>query len=302
MKNLREVGPELDSAALQKLQELCGHKPPPDYAKFLKKTNGGKFEGFQYVAVPGGDTVAVDALAGLGKGTLHDSFTWFRDMNMGEEDVPPGYIPVAFTPGGDPFVISMVDEVQGVYFWDEPQFFKKSRKKAHAYFVAPTFSQFLKLLRPTLEEAEADLAASDASVKPVGLVKPKKVKVIRPKFKGSLDAKLDQASQHFPELFHKGKCGNSLLAGEAGYELVASFEGWSDHEKRSMESRESDIKNHPHAGQCAESNPNALLLGAFLFGFVLGQADKEKITVKEFASSRNNIAEAIVRNQALLPS
>ncbi len=73
----------------------------------------------------------------------------------------------------------MVDEVQGVYFWDEPQFFKKSRKKTHAYFVAPTFSQFLKLLRPTLEEAEADLAASDASVKPVGLVKTKKVKVIR---------------------------------------------------------------------------------------------------------------------------
>ncbi len=69
-----------------------------------------------------------------------------------------------------------------------------------------------------------------------------------------------------------------------------------------MESRESDIKNHPQAGQCAESNPNALLLGAFLFGFVLGQADKEKITVMEFASSRNNIAEAIVRNQALLPS
>ncbi len=25
-------------------------------------------------------------------------------------------LPVAFTPGGDPFVISMVDEVQGVYF------------------------------------------------------------------------------------------------------------------------------------------------------------------------------------------
>ncbi len=42
--------------------------------------------------------------------------------------------------------------------------------------------------------------------------------------------------------------------------------------------------------------------GAFLFGFVLGQADKEKITVKEFASSRSNIAEAVVRNQALLPS
>ncbi len=126
------------------------------------------------MAVPGGDTVAVDALAGLGKGTLHDALTWFEDMNMGEEDVPPGYFPVAFTPGGDPFVISMVDEVQGVYFWDEPQFFKKSRKKTHAYFVAPTFSQFLKLLRPTLEEAEADLAASDASVKPVGLVKTKK--------------------------------------------------------------------------------------------------------------------------------
>ncbi len=67
MKNLREVGPELDSVALQKLQELCGHKPPPDYAKFLEKTNGGKFEGFLYVAVPGGDTVAVDALAGWAK-------------------------------------------------------------------------------------------------------------------------------------------------------------------------------------------------------------------------------------------
>ncbi len=46
MKNLREVGPELDSAALEKLQALCGHKPPADYAKFLKKTNGGKFEVF----------------------------------------------------------------------------------------------------------------------------------------------------------------------------------------------------------------------------------------------------------------
>ncbi len=91
MKNLREVGPELDSAALEKLQALCGHKPPADYAKFLKKTNGGKFEGFQYVAVPGGDTVAVDALAGLGKGTLHDALTWFEDMNMGEEGCSARY-------------------------------------------------------------------------------------------------------------------------------------------------------------------------------------------------------------------
>ncbi len=302
MKNLREVGPELDSVALQKLQELCGHKPPPDYAKFLEKTNGGKFEGFLYVAVPGGDTVAVDALAGLGEGTLHNTLTWFQDMNMGEEDIPPGYIPVAFTPGGDPFVISMVDEVQGVYFWDEPQFFKKSRKKAHAYFVAPTFSQFLKLLRPTLEEAEADLAACDSSVKPVGLVKPPKVKVIRPKFKGKLDAKLDQASLHFPELFHKGKCSDSLLAGAAGYELVASFEGWHERHKEMLESCQSQIKDHPQAGQCAEANSNTLLLGAFLFGFTLGQSDKEKITVNEFVFAENNIAEAVVRNRGLVPS
>ncbi len=304
MENLHMIGPAVDLVMLEKLERICRRKLPPDYVEFLTKTNGGKFESYQYVAAPGGDTVAVDWLAGLGEGALHDTFTWFENMNGREREleIPPGYIPVAFTPGGDPFVISMVDEVPGVYFWDDQLFFKKSRMRTHAYFIAPTFSQFLELLRPTLEEAEADLAASDALVKPVGLVKPKKVKVIRPKFKGSLDAKLDQASQHFPELFHKGKCSNSLLAGEAGYELVASFEGWYDHAKRSMESRESDIKNHPQAGQCAESNPNALLLGAFLFGFVLGQADKEKITVMEFASSRNNIAEAIVRNQALLPS
>lgn len=302
--NLRMIGPAVDSVLLEKLEVICGHQLPPDYVEFLKQTNGGKFESYQYVAAPGGDTVAVDWLAGLGEGALHDTFTWFENMNGREREleIPPGYIPVAFTPGGDPFVISMVDEVPGVYFWDDQLFFKKSRMRAHAYLIAPTFSQFLELLRPTLEEAEADLAACDASVKPVGLVKPPKVKVIRPKFKGKLDAKLDQASLHFPELFHSGKCSDSLSAGKAGYELVASFEGWSDHEKRSMESRESDIKNHPQAGQCAESNPNALLLGAFLFGFVLGQAEKEKITVKEFASSRNSIAEAIVRNQALLPS
>ena len=127
------------------------------------------------------------------------------------------------------------------------------------------------------------------------------MKVIRPKFKGNLDAKLDQASQHFPELFHKGKCSDSLLAGEAGYELVASFEGWYDRDKEMLESCQSHIKDHPQAGQCAESNPNALLLGAFLFGFTLGQSDKEKITVKEFVLSENNIADAVVRNQALLP-
>ncbi len=89
MNNLREIGPALDSAAFKKLQELCGHKPPPDYAKFLQKTNGGKFEGFQYVAVPGGDTVAVDALAGLGEGTLHDALTWFEDMNMAKKTFRP---------------------------------------------------------------------------------------------------------------------------------------------------------------------------------------------------------------------
>ena len=304
MINLRLVGPAVDSVVLEKLERICGHKLPPDYVEFLKKTNGGKFESYQYVAAPGGDAVAVDWLAGLGEGVLHDTFTWFENMNGREREleIPPGYFPVAFTPGGDPFVISLVDEVQGVYFWDDQLFFKKSRMKTHAYFVAPTFSQFLKLLRPTLEEAEADLAASDSSVKPVGLVKPKKLKVIRPKFKGNLDVKLDQASQHFPELFNKGKCSDSLLAGEAGYELVASFEGWYDRDKRMMESCLSEIKNHPQAGQFAESNPNALLLGAFLFGFALGQSDKEKITVKEFVLSRTNIAEAVVRNQALFSS
>ncbi len=139
------------------------------------------------------------------EGALHDTFTWFENMNGREREleIPPGYIPVAFTPGGDPFVISMVDEVPGVYFWDDQLFFKKSRMRTHAYFIAPTFSQFLELLRPTLEKAEADLAASDALVKPVGLVKPKKVKVIRPKFKGSLDAKLDQQVNTFRNCFTK---------------------------------------------------------------------------------------------------
>ncbi len=299
MNNLREIGPALDSAAFKKLQELCGHKPPPDYAKFLQKTNGGKFEGFQYVAVPGGDTVAVDALAGLGEGTLHDALTWFKDMNMGEEDVPPGYIPVAFTPGGDPFVISMVDEVQGVYFWDEPQFFKKSRKKAHAYFVAPTFSQFLKLLRPTLEEAEADLAACDSSVKPVGLVKPPKVKVIRPKFKGKLDAKLDQASLHFPELFHSGKCSDPRSARNSGFELTASVDDdWGEF----VESLITQIESYPAVMQCVDANANAMLLYFFLYGFVTGQYHKGRVKDDEFMYSKRNISDALVRNLGLVPS
>ncbi len=247
--------------------------------------------------------MAVDALAGLGKGTLHDTLTWFQDMNMGEEDVPPGYFPVAFTPGGDPFVISMVDEVQGVYFWDEPQFFKKSRKKAHAYFVASTFIQFLKLLRPTLEEAEADLAACDSSVKPVGLVKPPKVKVIRPKFKGKLDAKLDQASLHFPELFHSGKCSDPLSAGKAGFELAASVkEHWGQTTTDLIESRVTRIDGHPNVVQCVEANRNALLLHTFLFGFVTGQFCIGRVKDDEFMYSERSVNDALVRNQGLVPS
>lgn len=44
-----------------------------------------------------------------------------------ELEIPPDYFPVAFTPSGDPFAISLVDEVQGEYFWDDQRFFKKSR-------------------------------------------------------------------------------------------------------------------------------------------------------------------------------
>ncbi len=196
----------------------------------------------------------------------------------------------------------MVDEVQGVYFWDEPQFFKKSRKKAHAYFVAPTFNQFLKLLRPTLEEAEADLAACDSSVKPVGLVKPPKVKVIRPKFKGNLDAKLDQASLHFPELFHSGKCSDPLSAGKAGYELVASVnDHWSQTTTDLIESV-SRVDDDPAVAQCVKANRNATLLYTFLHGFVTGQFHKGRVKDDEFMYSKRSISDAVVRNQGLVPS
>ncbi|MCW1927802.1 SMI1/KNR4 family protein [Bhargavaea beijingensis] len=138
------------SATLQeitKIEKQYKVKLPNDYVKFLKEFNGGVIEKNDQNKVFIKDISAyihVDVLYGLQTGSrTSDIETW---MNKFEDDL----LEHAMIIGDDlmqGFIVLICEgEFEGVYYWDDSYQFDESTDEENTYWIADSFSSFVKQL------------------------------------------------------------------------------------------------------------------------------------------------------------
>ena len=104
---------------LEKVENKVGYQLPQEYKSFLLKHNGGrplldavryKNEHFDFVAY-------FYAIRGE---MYHDDLA--RQIGEHEDMIPEGYLPIAESPGGDVFCISLKESTMGAIFhWDHEE-------------------------------------------------------------------------------------------------------------------------------------------------------------------------------------
>ncbi|MFC7366245.1 MULTISPECIES: SMI1/KNR4 family protein [Bhargavaea] len=138
------------SATLQeitKIEKQYEVKLPYDYVEFLKEFNGGVIEKNDENKVFIKDISAyihVDVLYGLQTGSrTSDIETW---MNKFEDDL----LEHAMIIGDDlmqGFIVLICEgEFEGVYYWDDSYQFDESTDEENTYWIADSFSSFIKQL------------------------------------------------------------------------------------------------------------------------------------------------------------
>jgi len=131
-------GGPLEDMLLSDLQRKVGYVLPHDYEVFLRTHNGGR-PSRRLFHIPGcGAEALVDVL--LGVGTPNSVEEWIDEM---EEDLPPGFIPIGFDPGGNALLLDLSSTPAAVYYWDSARHFQQSSDDENTYRVASSFLDFL---------------------------------------------------------------------------------------------------------------------------------------------------------------
>src|SRR5688572_4270575 len=133
MIKLVKSGKKISPADIDDLARQIGFELPKDYASFLAKTNGGAFEDYMYIAIPQGQVTSVDVIYGVGPSAIRDGMKMLEEFEYG---MPQGYWPVASDAGSNKFLLCLLDEERGIYYWDWQSLFRTTSEEMNTYFVA----------------------------------------------------------------------------------------------------------------------------------------------------------------------
>lgn len=124
----------LTETELARFEAKLGRRLPADYRAFLLEHNGGKPSAV-FLTVPGFEDTMVHVFCGIG--TRVDLEKRMRDL---EDDLPSGWIPIGFDPGGN---VYLANPSGAVFYFDD----HNSKK---SFRIAGSFSAFLSVLREEL--------------------------------------------------------------------------------------------------------------------------------------------------------
>ncbi len=133
--------PPSDSNKINIFEQEHGISLPADYRAFLRLHNGGKPLP-DVVTIPDCSQKAIiDHFLGLGRES-EDLEDWMNELR---EDMPQGFIPIGFDPGGNAILLDLSDGV--IYYWDSARFFDASTDDENTYWVANSFEDLIKSLK-----------------------------------------------------------------------------------------------------------------------------------------------------------
>jgi len=135
---------------LDEFEQTHGFKLPDDYRSFLLEFNGGYPipEIIDFIQYGKSQSDIVNYLCGIHNGEYWASLEWH--INILKNRVPSGFIPIGDDPGGNAYLLGVVDEHFGkVYFWDhenEAEIFDKEPDFKNMSFIANSFTEFINKL------------------------------------------------------------------------------------------------------------------------------------------------------------
>ncbi len=115
---------------------------PNDYRRFLLAYNGRVPTPRRFVIVGCNGEALVDIL--LGVNTLNDIADWVKELR---DDLPNGFIPIGFDPGGNALLLDTTDGEGVVYYWDSGRHFLTSTDEENSYRIAGSFTDFVVCIR-----------------------------------------------------------------------------------------------------------------------------------------------------------
>lgn len=286
---------------VRSFEKKVGFKLPEDYVQFLVEANGGVPNSCTYIALPETDVAMLDALMGIGR---ERGFSLEFGVDEFSDVLPENSIIIGRDPGGNAFLLVQNPEAGGIYFWDRGGLIAASDDDSNLYFVAETFTEFLSRLRPSQEEAEADLqkftiperilAESDGNEPDRPPSPEDDLKKLLEK-EPSLEQRLILVGQHFLQQLD---FASPLDAASAGFILTLPISQWEESDTKFIHTRTERMTTDPEVVKIVSNGPFASMLYYLLWGYLLGQYSGNKLTDREFAYSTEPLLAAL---RSLIP-
>ena len=136
---------KLSSAQISELENQLNISLPDDHKNFLAEINGGVIDlntDFLIHIDDINESASVDVLFGLTPQASHtDLLSWNKTYGY---DMLPDSIIIGTSLESGFIVLICNEEDAGVYYWDHTYHFKQSDDEYNTYFIADTFTDFVK--------------------------------------------------------------------------------------------------------------------------------------------------------------
>lgn len=130
-------------SSVQKFENQLGFELPRDYKEFLMENDGTKFKECSFYIKHIDQSILLDLLYGV---TSEAPFNIYETNKEFADDIPPKSLIIGDDPGGAMILLICDGENDGVYFYDHQYFFEQSSDIGNTYWIADTFSDFMKML------------------------------------------------------------------------------------------------------------------------------------------------------------
>jgi len=136
-----------DETTIQQFEQKLGFPLPADYRAFLLKTNGGIVINQVFHV----DDLAQDVLMDVFYGVTNEEedltlATWIAEHGA---ELQENALIIGADQGGGIILYITAGDDKGIYYWDHAHFFpQSSQEEGNTYFLADSFDDFYKLLKP----------------------------------------------------------------------------------------------------------------------------------------------------------
>ncbi|MDO6819048.1 SMI1/KNR4 family protein [Zobellia sp. 1_MG-2023] len=132
-----------------KVESTFNIKLPSDYKLFLKDNNGAAIHDAYFFVKDLKQKIMMGVFYGIDLGKENESIDILYQNKEFEDDILTNSLLIGSDPGGAWLLLIFDGENDGVWYYDHSNFFDESTDDLNTYYVAESFSDFIKMLEIT---------------------------------------------------------------------------------------------------------------------------------------------------------